>query len=584
MIKEKIGMGGGQESTFKQLSTHKESPKFMFVVLLLLYVGANIALTRVAMAAAGPFEGPPPGIDFMGMHIPIQTFAGVFSSLGNICFIYLVVFYKKLGFYTALSILIGSFPYLLHKFFFVHNATALSGVFSNTVALVTIILIHMNNERLSRYQKRLRDQAITDKLTGLPNRFACTELMQSLIGKSVKFALVSVDFNNFKSINDTMGHDVGDDVLITIAERWRNLAESWKTGTVDFVTHLGGDEFAIIIRGYENEDDIRNTIDAYRKELEKKIVIDECDYFVTACFGYSEYPDDADNVGSLFSDADAAMHEVKRSGGTNHILHFTPELIDTEHALEIERKLRTALENDSVFFYLQPQFGLDHKLRGFEALARIKDNEGATISPVDFVPIAEKIGIIDRIDKYVFREAAAFVANLIKKSGKDLILSVNVSVKHLMRNNFLDELKELLNISGLPANNLEIEITESIMIDSGEKSFAILNAVKELGIRLAIDDFGTGYSSLSYLNKLPADILKIDKSFIDVMNTNDSSKQYIASIISIGHVLNMQVVSEGVETDDQVDTLKENGCDYIQGYVWGRPMPPKAAAELVSNM
>ena len=583
MTKEKISMGGGQERTLRKLSTHKESPKFMFVVLLVLYFATMYALTRIGRATAGPFNGPPPGLDFLGMNIPIQSFAGVFASLGNICFIYLVVFYKKVGFYTTLSILVVTFPYLLHKFFIRHNSTALSGVFSTSVCLVAIILIHMNNERIARYQKRLRDQAITDKLTGLPNRFACTELMQSLISKNVKFALVSVDFNNFKSINDTMGHDVGDEVLSTIAERWRNLAESWKTGTVDFVTHLGGDEYAIIIRGYENEEEIGKTIDAYRKELEKKIVIDECDYFITACFGYSEYPDDADNVGALFSDADAAMHEVKRAGSSSHILHFTPDLIDTEHALEIERKLRTALENDYVFFYLQPQFDLDHKLRGFEALARIKDNEGAVISPVDFIPIAEKIGIIDRIDNYVFREAAKFVAELIKKSGKGLVLSVNVSVKHLMRNNFLDELKELLNASGLNAGNLEIEITESIMIDSGEKSLEILNAVKALGIRLAIDDFGTGYSSLSYLNKLPADILKIDKSFIDVMNTSESSKQYIASIISIGHVLNMKVVSEGVESDDQIKTLTENGCDYIQGYVWGRPMPPKAAAELVNS-
>ena len=312
-------------------------------------------------------------------------------------------------------------------------------------------------------------------------------------------------------------------------------------------------------------------------------MIDDCDYFVTACFGYAVFPEDADAVGNLVSNADAAMHETKRAAGTNHVLRFTSDLLKTEQTLAIERKLRYALDNDGVFFYLQPQFDTDHKLRGFEALARVKDVEGTTISPSDFIPVAEKIGIIDRIDNHVFMGAAKCVSDLIRKSGKDLVLCVNVSVKHLMKNNFIEELTELLKKSGLSANNLEIEITESIMLDSGEKSLEILNAVRNLGIRIAIDDFGTGYSSLSYLNKLPADILKIDKSFIDVMNINESNKQYVASIISIGHVLNMQVISEGVESDSQLNTLKENGCDFIQGYVWGRPMPPKAAAELVNS-
>ncbi len=170
---------------------------------------------------------------------------------------------------------------------------------------------------------------------------------------------------------------------------------------------------------------------------------------------------------------------------------------------------------------------------------------------------------------------------MIRAREADIVLSMNVSVRHLMKNDFIDELREIIASCSVPARNLEIEITESIMIDSAEKALDRIRQVKAMGIKVAIDDFGTGYSSLSYLNKFPADMLKIDKSFIDVMNTSESSKQYVATIISIGHILNLKVISEGVETEDQLETLKNVGCDYIQGFIWGRPLPPEEAARLV---
>jgi EAL domain-containing protein (putative c-di-GMP-specific phosphodiesterase class I) len=220
-------------------------------------------------------------------------------------------------------------------------------------------------------------------------------------------------------------------------------------------------------------------------------------------------------------------------------------------------------------------------LRGFEALARMKDADGNAISPVDFIPAAERVGLIDKVDATVFRKAAAFVGKLIRAREADIVLSMNVSVRHLMKNDFIDELREMIASCSVPARNLEIEITESIMIDSAEKALDRIKQVKAMGIKVAIDDFGTGYSSLSYLNKFPADMLKIDKSFIDVMNTSESSKQYVATIISIGHILNLKVISEGVETEDQLETLRKVGCDYIQGFIWGRPLPPEEAARLV---
>ena len=224
---------------------------------------------------------------------------------------------------------------------------------------------------------------------------------------------------------------------------------------------------------------------------------------------------------------------------------------------------------------------MDHKLRGFEALARMKDTDGTNISPGEFIPVSEKVGLVDKVDGMVFRKAAMFFGELLRKTGADIILSVNVSVRHLMKNDFLDEIRNVLQSSGVPAKNLEIEITESIMIDSVDKALQYIDELKAMGVQIAIDDFGTGYSSLSYLNRFPAHLLKVDKSFIDKMNTSESSRQYVSAIISIGHIMGFDVIAEGVEEAEQVNTLKEIGCDFIQGFVWGRPLMPDAAEKLV---
>ena len=213
----------------------------------------------------------------------------------------------------------------------------------------------------------------------------------------------------------------------------------------------------------------------------------------------------------------------------------------------------------------------------------MKDDNGALISPAKFIPVAEKTGLVDQLDICVFRKAAAFLSEFILKNQLDIILSINVSVRHLMKNNFIKEIQDIIQSTGIPVKNLEIEITESIMIDSADEALQRIEAIKKMGIRIAIDDFGTGYSSLSYLNHFPADMLKIDKSFIDVMNTSESNKQYVATIISIGHILHLDVISEGVESGDQLETLRNVGCDYIQGFVWGRPLPPEEAGRLITS-
>ncbi|WP_242872904.1 putative bifunctional diguanylate cyclase/phosphodiesterase [Ruminococcus flavefaciens] len=520
-------------------------------------------------------------VNILGASIPFYSFAGIFSALSEICVIFMTFYFQKKGYFTALGLLIIQLPLVLSGIIFHHNIGSLPGVFSNLLAIIAITIIYFNNKQVDAYQKELSDQAVTDQLTKLPNRFACSRLLLALIEKGERFALASIDINGFKGINDTMGFETGNAVLCEIASRWKTIADTGITGTQDFITRLSGDEFGLIIRDYQTDKDIVNTIKQYEAVLQNRLTIDNCDLYITASFGYAEFPVDAETRDSVFSYADAAMHEVKRTNSSNHILRFTPDLLKIEHTIEVEGKIRAALEKETIYFNLQPQFDMDHKLRGFEALARMKDADGTNISPGEFIPVAEKVGLVDKVDGMVFRKAAMFFGELLRKTGADIMLSVNVSVRHLMKNDFLDEIRNVLQSSGVPAKNLEIEITESIMIDSVDKALQYIDELKAMGVQIAIDDFGTGYSSLSYLNRFPAHLLKVDKSFIDKMNTSESSRQYVSAIISIGHIMGFDVIAEGVEEAEQVDTLKEIGCDFIQGFVWGRPLMPDAAEKIV---
>ena len=565
------------EKTLDSITSKKRAHIVFYFLLLILFNIANYFLKATVTSQDVLMLGK--------IVVPIATLPGVFSSLANICLILLVVLFETLGFVTTFIILAYQTIKLIVIIFVFHQGSSLAGIFTDIFTLLAVIIMYLNNKQINKIQKILREQAVTDSLTGLPNRLACNELIKTLVKKNEKFALAMIDLNNFKTINDTLGHNAGNEVLKEIATRWKYGADSGLSGTHDFITRQGGDEFTLIIRDYKTDDDIYNAIKYYESVLEKRIMLKERDFFASASFGYAEYPADADNTDTLFSYADMAMYEIKRANSSAHILRFTPDLLaDGEHSIEIERKIRTALEEDTIYFDLQPQFDMNHKLRGFEALARMKDTEGNIIPPGEFIPIAETVGLVDRIDDRIFRNSTKFFGELIKKSGIDAVLSVNVSVRHLIKDNFVDEVKSVLKKNGVPPKQLELEITESIMIDSEGPAITNIKALKEMGIRIAIDDFGTGYSSLSYLNRIPADLLKIDKSFIDKMNSSDSSKQYVASIISIGHIMNFDVISEGVEGDDQLSTLRDIGCDLIQGFIWGHPMSPEEAEKLVHQM
>lgn len=563
------------EQIINNLSSRHRAPKAAYYILLVLYLTASVFISKAA--------GSNNDVNILGLTMPFYSFAGIFSVLAEICVIFMTVYCGKKGYITSVILLTIQFPVILMGIIVHHNITSIPGVFGNTLTLIAITIIYMTIRNVGNYQRRLRDQAVTDRLTGLPNRFACSELIDELIRRNEKFVLVSIDLNGFKSINSTMGYKTGDALLTEISSRWKTIADTGISGTLDFITRVNGDEFTLIIRNYQSGSDVMKTIKHYESVLSNRLTIDDCDFYITASFGYAEYPTDSKSSHNLITYADAAMNEVKHNSSSIHIARFSPEMLKIERTLEIEREIWDSLENDSITFKLQPQYDISHKLRGFEALARMNGSDGTPIAPTEFIPVAEKVGLIDKVDGRVFRKSAKFFGELLKETGADITLSVNISVRHLMKNDFLNEVMNILEKFNIPPHQLEIEITESIMIDSAEKAINCINEIKKMGVKIAIDDFGTGYSSLSYLNNFPADLLKVDKSFIDKMNSSESSKQYVAAIISIGHIMNFDVISEGVEEADQLETLRSIGCDYIQGFIWGRPMTPDAARELVVN-
>lgn len=562
------------EKTLERLAKRRKAPVYVFVLLLLLYLASAIIVRLTAGSQDVVMLGENP--------LYIYTFAGVFSSVSNLCVVLMVIFCGKLGYIVSVIVLLGQFPMMLVGI--LHgNLSSLPGFFANALTLIVVVVIYLTNRKIEEYQHKMQEQATTDVLTGLPNGFASSALINELIRRNSPFSNATININNFKIINDTMGFEIGNKVLLEISSKWRKIADEGLSGTLDFVSRINGDEFSLVVRGYDSIEDVEKTIKKYESVLEEKMLIDGYEVFVNASFGYAAFPLDATEFDTLINYSVAAMKEIKRINSSEHILRFTPELLKDKKLLVIDNKVRYALENDMIGFHLQPQYDMSHKLRGFEALARMKDNEGNSISPVEFIPAAERLGMIDSLDLMVYRKSAIFIGELIRETGSDITLSINASVKHLMKSGFAQEIRSLLEDSGIPPKQLEIEITESILIESAEKAADCLNELKDMGIRIAIDDFGTGYSSLSYLNSFPSDILKIDKSFIDKMNDSDSSEKYVEAIISLAHVLDLEVIAEGVEEPEQLKTLSNIHCDYIQGFIWGKPLTQDEAEKLLTD-
>jgi len=427
-------------------------------------------------------------------------------------------------------------------------------------------------EQLVNEKEKLAYQAHHDILTGLPNRILFNDrLLQSIEKakrKNSKLALLFIDLDHFKEINDSLGHDIGDQVLQEVALKLRKTIRY-----EDTIARLGGDEFTVILEELNEASDTSLIAHKILKVLSEPITINSNNLYVSSSIGISIYPDDGEGTQNLIKYADSAMYKAKEEG-RNNFQFYSVEM--TELAVQrvaMETALRESLKNKDFLVYYQPQIdATTNKLIGMEALVRWQHPTLGLISPDKFIPLAEATGLIIELDRFVMRTAMIQIATWYKQGFSPGTLAINLSVKQLQQKDFLDFVNLLMRECTCETQWIEFEITESQIMVKPKEAIQILNQINTLGINLAIDDFGTGYSSLSYLKKLPINKLKIDREFIKNLPSDEEDVGITKAIIALAKSLNLNVIAEGVETEEQKEFLIQNGCNNIQGYIYAKPM------------
>jgi diguanylate cyclase (GGDEF)-like protein len=432
-----------------------------------------------------------------------------------------------------------------------------------------------------RMEQELSHMATHDALTGLPNRLMFSQLLNHAILSSQRnkkqLAVLFVDLDRFKIINDSLGHEAGDQLLQEIARRFRQSLRS-----VDVVARLGGDEFIIFIEDFNELNQVATLAQKILTAAIKPIVLmgEECR--VTASLGISIYPVNGEDEQTLIKNADVAMYFAKEQGKNNYQFYSKNIQSTANERLSIETNLRLALERKE--FSLKYQARLDFEtgtITGVEALLRWNNPYLGSVTPTQFIPVAEETGLIVPIGRWVMKTACAQNVTWQNQGLPPVCMAVNLSLRQLMDDNLLEDIRVILKESGMAPNLLELEITESMVMNNPTRLIAVLTKIKELGLRLAIDDFGTGYSSLAQIKHFPIDTLKVDRSFIRNLTKDSEDKAITEAIIAMGKTLSLTVVAEGVETKEQEDFLREHICDEMQGFYFSKPIKPDHFADLL---
>jgi diguanylate cyclase (GGDEF)-like protein len=432
----------------------------------------------------------------------------------------------------------------------------------------------------SRAEQHVRHLAYNDPLTGLPNRSMFMEQLGSLLNrvrrKGQMMAILFLDLDRFKMVNDTLGHDVGDLLLKAVAERINRCVRSG-----DLVARLGGDEFTIILDNISTHKVAASVAEKICHALAEPFTFIGQEMYVSTSIGISLCPQDGADIGSLMKHADTAMFKAKDRGGQYQFYETGMEAAVSKQ-LELQNDLRRALEREELSVHYQPQADLGSgKIIGMEALVRWQHPTNGYIPPNEFIPLAEETGLIHEVGKWVLRRACRQTQHWLEQGFGPLRVSVNLSGIQLERADCAEHVAAVLNETGLSPDHLELEITESTIMEHPEDVVSTLDDLKQMGITLAIDDFGTGYSSLSYLKRFPIDLLKIDASFVRDITTDPDDKALISGIIALAKSLRLQVIAEGVETHDQKTFLQEQGCDQMQGYYLSKPLPAQVFEEQI---
>lgn len=498
------------------------------------------------------------------------SFNGVLSAFQyGVCLLMLNTNRKK-GLNVSIALMSLSIIMLLRALIVSREERMLPGLFNGIFYLITLII-------LAHFHWRREKESITDVLTGVMNRRGLYKNLKERIESRKEFHVLYICLDNFKYINDTYGHAYGDELLRRISDRMVQ-----KLGDTGALARIGGTDFVVVIDGsLPVESTADELLEIVREKYSLEIGGVRGDCYITCYAGASCYPADAGDYESLVKYADIAMLDAKgKKSKTVRI--FNRDMAGLmNHWIETEKLVNEGIQKNYFFLEYQPQFQIDgKKLRGFEALVRMNDAEGRRISPGEFIPIAEKSDLVLQIDEYVLKHAMTEFKPMIDLNSH-LILSVNVSAKNMGDKGFPDKVKSIIDETGFKAENLEIEITEYCMVHSMDVTTDNIHRLRGLGIQVALDDFGTGYTSLNYVAKLPINLLKIDKSLVDDVLKSNQSREFIHMVISLGHLMGCEVVSEGVEDDNQLSCLKEDGCDLVQGYVWGRPVALEDAKQLI---
>ena len=446
--------------------------------------------------------------------------------------------------------------------------------------------LERTSRELQESREHFRHAAFHDALTGLPNRSLFTDHLRVAVGRARQndeylFCVLFLDLDRFKNINDSLGHPCGDELLILVARRLEGCIRQ-----TDMVARFGGDEFAILLDGMRDSSDAISVAEKVQRAISAPFKLHNHEAVTTASIGVALGGNNYAEAEDVIRDADTAMYRAKEQGKARYEIFDTAMHTRAVTLLRLESDFRRALENEELCVYYQPIVSIENgELHGFEALVRWQHPERGIILPSDFVPLAEETGLIVSLGLSVLREACRQLRKWQERSvlNRHLVMSVNLSGKQLMQPDLTEKIEEVLRESHLNPWHLKLEITETVVMENPELAAITLAKLRGLGVRLSIDDFGTGYSSLSYLNRFPVDTLKIDRSFVTTMSEADENLQIVKTIVTLAGHLGMEVIAEGVETEDQLNQLRVLKCQYAQGYLFAEPLDVMSADMFIRN-
>jgi diguanylate cyclase (GGDEF)-like protein len=455
-----------------------------------------------------------------------------------------------------------------------------------TVAITIGILVDKLRSEQNSLQKaiaKMEYMAYHDYLTGLPNRWNFETKLKAALEQAKQtnslLAVLFLDLDRFKLINDSLGHAVGDKLLKDVSKRIQSIVKN-----DDCLARQGGDEFILFLSGFSSQEEVEDMVTAIHKSVQAPFKIGTQEYFISSSIGISFYPANGLTLEELIQQADIAMYTAKEKGGNGYQWYNSAKQQEIHDVVKIETHLRKALQKNEFILHYQPLVDLkSDKIFGFEALIRWQNSELGIIPPLEFIPLAEEIGIISQIGEWVLREACSKAKTISKICQEPIRIAVNISSKQFQEDNFINIVQQVLFETKLPPEQLELEITESVSLENIDKVILKLNDLKDMGISISIDDFGTGYSSISYLKYLPVNTLKIDQSFVQSMLTDLKDRSLVSSVISLAKIFGFRVIAEGVENGEQLDLLKSLDCVSAQGYFFSKPVPIKEVYHLYAE-